>query len=77
MARIEQLPIREVAAVLEIPVNTAYTRLRKANQEFAEAVKRLRLRQRASRLAGVVLTFRGDLPLAHERSPPPRPTARP
>ena len=48
MARIEELPIPEVAAVLEIPLNTAYTRLRTANQEFADAVKRLRLRQRAS-----------------------------
>lgn len=44
MARIEELPIPDVAAVLEIPVNTAYTRLRTANQEFAAAVKRLRLR---------------------------------
>ena len=70
MARIEQLPIREVAAVLEIPVNTAYTRLRKANQEFAEAVKRLRLRQRASRLAGVVVSAaRAPSPRAPDRGP--------
>lgn len=48
MARIEELPIPEVAAVLEIPLNTAYTRLRTANQEFADAVKRLRSRTRSA-----------------------------
>ena len=48
MARIEEMPLPEVAEVLEIPLNTAYSRLRTANQEFAEAVKRMRLRQRAS-----------------------------
>jgi len=36
----------EVARTLEIPVNTAYSRLRGARAEFAAAVKRLTLREK-------------------------------
>jgi RNA polymerase sigma-70 factor (ECF subfamily) len=35
----------EVALALEIPLNTAYSRLRLARAEFAKAVRRLRLRR--------------------------------
>jgi RNA polymerase sigma-70 factor (ECF subfamily) len=37
------VPIPEVALALEIPLNTAYSRLRLARNEFAIAAKRLRL----------------------------------
>lgn len=39
---LEGLPVPEAAEVLEVPLNTAYTRLRAARQEFAEAFRRLR-----------------------------------
>lgn len=39
---LEGQSIPEVAAVLEVPVNTAYTRLRAARQEFAEAFRKLK-----------------------------------
>jgi RNA polymerase sigma-70 factor (ECF subfamily) len=38
--------VPEIAAVLEIPVPTAYSRLRLAREDFAAAVKRLTLRAR-------------------------------
>ena len=38
-------PIPEVAAALAIPVNTAYSRLRSARDQFDSAVRRLRLRR--------------------------------
>lgn len=37
----DELPIPEVARVLQIPVGTAYTRLRAARQEFTAAARRL------------------------------------
>lgn len=37
--------MREVASALEIPLNTAYSRLRLARADFAKAVRRLRLRR--------------------------------
>jgi RNA polymerase sigma-70 factor (ECF subfamily) len=42
---LDECPIPEVARVLGIPVNTAYTRLRAARDEFSAAIKRLRLRR--------------------------------
>jgi RNA polymerase sigma-70 factor (ECF subfamily) len=39
---INEVPIPEVAKVLGMPLNTAYSRLRLAREEFATAVKRLR-----------------------------------
>lgn len=39
---LEGLPVPEAAAVLEVPLNTAYTRLRAARQEFAETFRKLR-----------------------------------
>lgn len=41
---IEERPIPEVAGMLEIPVPTAYTRLRAARQTFTAAVRRLQSR---------------------------------
>lgn len=40
---LDEVPIPEVARVLELPLNTAYSRLRLAREEFREAVQRLRL----------------------------------
>ena len=42
---IDGTPMKDIAAALAIPVNTAYSRLRVAREEFAAAVKRLRLRR--------------------------------
>jgi RNA polymerase sigma-70 factor (ECF subfamily) len=39
---IHEVPVPEVAETLGIPLNTAYSRLRIAREEFATAVKRLR-----------------------------------
>ena len=35
-------PVREIAATLEVPLNTAYSRLRLAREQVREAVQRLR-----------------------------------
>jgi RNA polymerase sigma-70 factor (ECF subfamily) len=43
---IDGVPMDEIARVLRIPVNTAYSRLRLARAEFAAAVKRLRRGER-------------------------------
>ena len=42
---VDELTVPDVAATLEIPVNTAYSRLRLAREEFGEAMRRLRLRR--------------------------------
>jgi RNA polymerase sigma-70 factor (ECF subfamily) len=42
MHEIDQVPIREVASALQIPVFTAYSRLRKARIEFRTAADTLR-----------------------------------
>lgn len=44
LVEIEELSVPEVAAALEIPLNTAYSRLRAARQEFEEALARHTLR---------------------------------
>ncbi len=43
MADIDGEPITEIAATLQIPLNTAYSRLRLAREDFARAVRRLML----------------------------------
>lgn len=43
---IDGVAMDEIARALGIPVNTAYSRLRLARSEFAEAVKRLKRRER-------------------------------
>ncbi|GAC1351949.1 MAG: hypothetical protein NVSMB1_09930 [Polyangiales bacterium] len=45
---LEGSPIPEVATALQIPLNTAYSRLRLARQEFAVAVRRIELQKRAN-----------------------------
>jgi RNA polymerase sigma-70 factor (ECF subfamily) len=42
MHEIDEVPVPEIARALSIPVNTAYSRLRLARDEFQSAVKRLR-----------------------------------
>jgi RNA polymerase sigma-70 factor, ECF subfamily len=42
MADLEEMPVPEIAEVLEIPLNTAYSRLRLARRDF-EAAARLRV----------------------------------
>ncbi len=42
---LDECPIPEVAQTLGIPLNTAYSRLRLAREDFAAAVKRVRLRR--------------------------------
>jgi RNA polymerase sigma-70 factor (ECF subfamily) len=42
MSELEQMSAPEIARALEIPVNTVYSRLRKARTEFEDAVARLR-----------------------------------
>lgn len=41
MADIDGEPVPEIAAALQIPLNTAYSRLRLAREEFSRAVRRL------------------------------------
>jgi RNA polymerase sigma-70 factor (ECF subfamily) len=48
MHEIDGASIPEVATALGIPVNTAYSRLRLAHEEFTQAVRRLQARQRGS-----------------------------
>ena len=45
---VDELTVPEVAATLEIPVNTAYSRLRLARDEFAAAMRRLSTRRGGS-----------------------------
>jgi len=42
---VEDSPVPEVAKVLQIPLNTAYSRLRLAREQFAKTVRRLRSRR--------------------------------
>jgi RNA polymerase sigma-70 factor (ECF subfamily) len=42
MAEVEQMSAPEIARALDVPVNTVYSRLRKARMEFEEAVARAR-----------------------------------
>jgi RNA polymerase sigma-70 factor (ECF subfamily) len=44
LSEIEERPMPEIAEALQIPVNTAYSRLRLAREDFAAAVQRIRAR---------------------------------
>jgi RNA polymerase sigma-70 factor (ECF subfamily) len=44
LSEIEERPMTEIADSLQIPVNTAYSRLRLAREDFAAAVARVRAR---------------------------------
>ena len=46
LAEIDQVPIPEIAHALSIPLNTAYSRLRIAREEFASASRALQRRER-------------------------------
>lgn len=46
LSELEQMSAPEIAAALGIPLNTVYSRLRLARQEFGEAAARLRARDR-------------------------------
>ena len=46
MHEVDGFSMPEIAEALAIPVNTAYSRLRLAREEFRERVRRLRLRER-------------------------------
>lgn len=48
LSEIDGVTMPEIAKTLEIPVNTAYSRLRLAREEFAAAVKRARARERGT-----------------------------
>jgi RNA polymerase sigma-70 factor (ECF subfamily) len=45
LSEFDEVPMNEVAQSLSIPVNTAYSRLRLARKEFADAVHRIKLRR--------------------------------
>jgi RNA polymerase sigma-70 factor (ECF subfamily) len=47
MHEIDQVPMWEVASTLQIPVFTAYSRLRKARIEFRAAAETLRMKGRS------------------------------
>ena len=42
---LDEVPMADIAASLGLPVNTAYSRLRLARDEFASAAKRIQLRR--------------------------------
>jgi RNA polymerase sigma-70 factor, ECF subfamily len=50
MHDIDEIPVPEIARALEIPLNTAYSRLRLARQDFAKAVARLEVASRNTAL---------------------------
>ena len=49
LADIDGVPVPEIARAFDLPLNTAYSRLRLAREDFAAAAKRLRARQRGPR----------------------------
>jgi RNA polymerase sigma-70 factor (ECF subfamily) len=48
LTQIDGVPVNEAAAVLGIPVNTAYSRLRLARADFARALQRLKSSRRGA-----------------------------
>lgn len=46
LVELEQMTAPEIATALGIPLNTVYSRLRRARQEFAEAVRRHQVREK-------------------------------
>lgn len=49
LAELEQMTAPEMAQVLELPLNTVYSRLRRARSEFEEALMRRRARETSGR----------------------------
>jgi RNA polymerase sigma-70 factor (ECF subfamily) len=52
MVELDELTVPEVAEILNIPLNTAYSRLRAARQAFEEALARRTSRRSAGRGVG-------------------------
>jgi RNA polymerase sigma-70 factor (ECF subfamily) len=46
MAELDELTVPEIAEILEIPLNTVYSRLRAARQAFEEVLARRSLRRK-------------------------------
>ncbi|MBX3260551.1 MAG: RNA polymerase sigma factor [Labilithrix sp.] len=51
LAELEEQPVPEVAKALQIPLNTAYSRLRLAREDFEKAATRLLARRRTAKRA--------------------------
>jgi RNA polymerase sigma-70 factor (ECF subfamily) len=51
LAELDEMTVPEIAHALEIPLNTAYSRLRAARQAFEQALTRHTARERGGRLA--------------------------
>jgi RNA polymerase sigma-70 factor (ECF subfamily) len=49
LAELEEMPVPEIARALEIPLNTAYSRLRAAREAFEQALARAAARERTRR----------------------------
>ncbi|HEU5074208.1 MAG TPA: sigma factor-like helix-turn-helix DNA-binding protein, partial [Polyangiaceae bacterium] len=49
LAELEEMSVPEIAAALDIPLNTAYSRLRHARQEFEAALARRLANERRGR----------------------------
>ncbi|HVH46171.1 MAG TPA: sigma factor-like helix-turn-helix DNA-binding protein [Labilithrix sp.] len=45
MSEIDDVPMLDIATAMGIPLNTAYSRLRLAREEFSSAVRRLQARE--------------------------------
>ena len=56
LAELEEQPMPEIAAALQIPLNTAYSRLRLAREEFEKAATRLLARRASGAKAPAVST---------------------
>jgi RNA polymerase sigma-70 factor (ECF subfamily) len=59
---VEDVPVPAIAAALEIPVNTAYSRLRLAREDLAAAVTRQRRKTRVAGAGAWPRTGSGQLP---------------
>ena len=49
MAEVEEMPAPEIAQILGVPLNTAYSRIRLARRDFEAAVKRCRAKKGTAR----------------------------
>lgn len=58
MHELDELPCPAIAAALDLPLNTVYTRLRAARAQFAQFIRRTRLRSQPVALSRAV----GDCP---------------
>lgn len=72
MYDVDEVPMREVASALEIPLFTAYGRLRTARHDFAAAIRRLLIidaaTSEAASAAGAADSLRREEPLDRSRA---------